>query len=350
MKLPAFDVTPHIESLALDIVECLDRMPALDTDAKFLHLRKANRIKSIQSSLAIEANSLSLQQVADIINGKKIIGDAREIQEVKNTWAAYEKIGQYDPFSLDSLLHAHALMSNRLLKDSGTFRTMQVNVYKGYELIHAGAKPKEIRPLMTQLFDWARNSNINAIIKSCILHFAIEYVHPFEDGNGRMGRLWQTVVLHSWDKNFQWIPVETMVYQNQQGYYAALNLADKQNSTNVFIEFMLGILKFTLGNIIESRKAKAAKEVGETAILTDTTLGAMLGVKLGVNQKRIIEEMQKDAYITAAKLAALLKISKTAVENNIAKLKAIGFITRIGADKNGHWQILSNKNPTRTKP
>ena len=335
MKLPGFEITPHIENLALGIVDLLDKLPALDTDAKFLQLRKDNRIKTIQSSLAIEANSLSLQQVADIINGKKVIGDKREIQEVKNAWAAYEKIGQYDPFSLDSLLHAHSLMSNRLVGDSGRFRTMQVNVYKGYELLHAGAKPKEIPALMTQLFDWARNSNVNAIIKSCILHFAIEYVHPFEDGNGRMGRLWQTVVLHHWNKNFQWIPVETMVYQNQQGYYAALDIADKKNSANVFIEFMLGILNFTLGTIIESRKAKA----NARAVSSDGRLGIKLGIKLGIIQERILSLMTENPSVTIHALAELLGISTTAMENNIAKLKALGLVTRVGARRNGHWEV-----------
>lgn len=336
MNLPGFEITQHIQSLALEIVDLLDKLPALDTDAKFLQLRKDNRIKTIQSSLAIEANSLSLQQVADIINGKKVTGDIREIQEVKNAWAAYEKIGQYDPFSLDSLLHAHSLISNRLVKHSGTFRTMQVNVYKGYELLHTGARPKEIPTLMARLFDWARNSNVNAIIKSCILHFAIEYVHPFEDGNGRMGRLWQTVVLHHWNKNFQWIPVETMVYQNQQGYYAALDIAGKKNSANVFIEFMLGILKFTLGAIIESRKAKANAH----AVASDGRLGEKLGEKLGETQKKILRLMTENPFVTINALAKRLGISTTAVENNIAKLKVLGFVARVGADRGGHWEVM----------
>ena len=295
---------------------------------------KDNRLKSIQSSLAIEANSLSLQQVTDIINGKKVVGDVREILEVKNAWAAYEKIEHYDPFSLESLLEAHALLSNQLVKDSGVFRTMQVNVYKGFELIHAGAKPKEILSLMTELFDWARGSNINAIIKSCIIHFIIEYIHPFEDGNGRIGRLWQTVILHSWDKNFQWIPIETMVYQNQQGYYTALQLSSQQHNANPFIEFMLGIIKFTLENIIESRNIKRKKKKSSFE-----DLGIKLGIKLGINQQLILKEIEKNPFITAVEIAHKINISKTAVENNIAKLKEIGVLQRVGARKNGYWKI-----------
>jgi Fic family protein len=350
MKLPDFEITPAIEALALEIVGLLKGLPALDTDAKFLHLRKNNRIKAIQSSLAIEANSLSVQQVADIINGKKVIGDAREIQEVKNAWAAYEEIGQYDPFSLDSLLQAHTLMSNRLVKDSGVFRTMQVNVYKGYELIHEGAKPQEIQPLMRRLFDWAKNSNVNAVIKSCILHFAIEYVHPFEDGNGRMGRLWQTVVLHSWDRNFQWIPVETMVYQNQQGYYSALNLAGKQNNTNIFIEFMLGVLKFTLGNIIESRKAKTAAKDGENATVNEWANGGGVSVNVSVNvsvKDRILEIVGQLPGITVKKLAEILSLNERTIYRNLKELKFEKKIARVGADKNGHWEILQPPPPAK---
>ena len=334
MKLPEFKITSTMETLALEIVDLMKHLSSLGTDKKFLHLRKDNRLKSIQSSLAIEANSLSLQQVTDIINGKKVVGDVREILEVKNAWAAYEKIEHYDPFSLDSLLEAHALLSNQLVKDSGVFRTMQVNVYKGFELIHAGAKPKEILSLMTELFDWARGSNINAIIKSCIIHFIIEYIHPFEDGNGRIGRLWQTVILHSWDKNFQWIPIETMVYQNQQGYYTALQLSSQQHNANPFIEFMLGIIKFTLENIIESRNIKRKKKK-----LSFEDLGIKLGIKLGINQQLILKEIEKNPFITAVEIAHKINISKTAVENNIAKLKELGILQRVGARKNGYWKI-----------
>lgn len=247
-------------------------------------------------------------------------------------------IGQYDPYSLDSLLQAHALISNRLVKDSGRFRTMQVNVYKGFELIHEGAKPDEIASLMEQLFDWARNSNINAIIKSCIMHFVIEYVHPFEDGNGRIGRLWQTVVLHTWDKNFQWIPIETMVYQNQQGYYTALNLAGKQRNVNIFIEFMLGILKFTIANIVESRKT----------IVISNTLTKEVDVSVNVSVKdRILDLIARNPQVTVKQMATALSLTERTIYRHIKNLRSEGTLTRVGADKTGHWQILSNKQPNK---
>lgn len=330
MKLPGFEITASIENSALEIVALLERLPDLASAAKFLHLRKANRIKSIQSSLAIEANSLSLQQVSDIINGKKVLGDKKEIQEVKNAWSAYEQIDKYDPFSLKSFLKAHSLMSHALVKDVGKFRTMQVNVYKGYELLHEGAKPKEIQALMKQLFDWAKFSNVNAIIKSCIMHFVIEYIHPFEDGNGRMGRLWQTVVLNKWNKTFQWLPVETMVYQNQQGYYAALNLAGKQNNVNVFIEFMLGVIKFTIENIIAS-KAKKIAVINDT--INDTTSDTI--------NKQILKLLKLNPQIKAEELARAIDKSIPTVKRRLAFLKKAGLIERIGANKNGYWQVIS---------
>jgi Fic family protein len=226
-------------------------------------LRKASRISSIQSSVAIEANSLTLEQVTDIINGRKVKGDQREIQEVQNAWDAYEGIGNYAPYSLDDFLLAHSRVSNKLVREPGRFRSMQVGVYKGFELIHDGAAPDEIESLMQQVFEWGIKSNAHPLIKSCVLHFLIEFVHPFEDGNGRMGRLWQTVILADWNKSFAWVPVETLVYQNQFGYYQALRESEQSNDAAVFVSFMLQIIEFTLTEIVRSKQVPSAK-MGET--------------------------------------------------------------------------------------
>ena len=263
MKLPDFNITPEIESLALEIVEILEVMDKVgDVDLLF-KLRKASRIRSIQSSVAIEANSLTLEQVTDIINGRKVIGSTKEIQEVKNAWAAYEGISEYTPYSIDSFLEAHRRMSNKLVREAGKFRTVQVGVYKGFELIHDGAKPGEIRQLMNTAFEWGLKSNAHPLIKSCVMHFLIEFVHPFEDGNGRMGRLWQTVILADWQAIFQWVPVETMVYQNQYGYYNALHESELANDAAYFVVFMLNIIAYTLGLIVKSKALPDARH-GET--------------------------------------------------------------------------------------
>jgi len=266
MRLPDFNITPEIESLALEIVEILEVMEKVGDIDLLFKLRKASRIASIQSSVAIEANSLSLDQVTDIINGKKVKGDPKEILEVQNAWEAYEGIGEYAPYSLDSFLAAHKRMSNKLVREAGRFRSVQVGVYKGFELIHEGAKPEEIAPLMRQVFEWGEKSNAHPLVKSCVMHFLIEFVHPFEDGNGRMGRLWQTVILANWKSVFQWVPAETMVYQNQYGYYDALNRSERIGDAAHFVVFMLNIIAYTLGVIVRS-KALPSHRMGETVTL-----------------------------------------------------------------------------------
>jgi Fic family protein len=266
VKLPDFNITEEIEGLALEIVEILEVMEKVgDVDLLF-KLRRAGRISSIQSSVAIEANSLTLEQVTDIINGRKVIGDPKEIQEVKNAWDAYEGIGDYSPYSLDSFFEAHKRMSNKLVREAGRFRSVQVGVYKGFELIHDGAKPEEIRQLMESVFEWGLKSNAHPLIKSCVMHFLIEFVHPFEDGNGRVGRLWQTVILADWKPVLQWVPVETMVYQNQYGYYEALRTSEEAGDATPFVVFMLNIIAYTLGVIVRS-KALPQGGFGETVAI-----------------------------------------------------------------------------------
>jgi Fic family protein len=253
MKLPDFSITPEIESLALEIVEILEVMEKVGDIDLLFKLRRASRISSIRSSVAIEANSLTVEQVTDIINGKKVIGDPKEIQEVRNAWEAYEGINEYNPYSIDSFLEAHKRMSNKLVREAGRFRSVQVGVYKGFELIHDGAKPEEIKQLMDAAFEWGAKSNAHPLIKSCVMHFLIEFVHPFEDGNGRMGRLWQTVILAHWKPSLQWVPAETMVYQNQYGYYDALHVSEQTNNAAPFVVFMLNIIAYTLGVIVRSK-------------------------------------------------------------------------------------------------
>jgi Fic family protein len=266
VQLPNFTLTQEIESLALEIVEILEVMEKVGDIDLLFKLRKASRISSVRSSVAIEANSLTLEQVTDIVNGRKVTGDPKEIQEVKNAWAAYEGIGKYAPYSLESFLEAHGRMSNKLVREAGRFRSMQVGVYKGFELIHDGAPPDEIDALMQQVFEWGLKSNAHPLIKSCVMHFLIEFVHPFEDGNGRMGRLWQTVILASWKPILQWVPAETLVYQNQYGYYDALHVSEESRDAAPFVVFMLNIIAYTLGVIVRSKMVPQGR-MGETVAL-----------------------------------------------------------------------------------
>jgi Fic family protein len=266
MKLPDFKMTKKIEGLALEIIEILEAMEKMGDIDLLFKLRKASRISSIQSSVAIEANSLTLEQVTDIINGKKVIGDPREILEVQNAWEAYQGIGEYSPYSVEDFLEAHKRMSSKLVREAGKFRSVQVGVYKGFELIHDGAKPEEIAQLIDTVFDWGAKSNVHPLVKSCVVHFLIEYVHPFEDGNGRMGRLWQTVILADWLPILEWVPVETMVYQNQLGYYDTLLVSEQSGDVAPFVLFMLDIIAYTLGLIVKSKAVPRVMRSGTVAL------------------------------------------------------------------------------------
>ncbi|WP_187378552.1 MULTISPECIES: Fic family protein [Oceanobacillus] len=244
---PPFDITDHMLNRIVEISE-------LTGELKFeyernLHLRKDNRIRSIQSSLAIENNTLTVQQVTDIIDGKKVLGSPKEIKEVKNAYDAYEEILSFDPYSIKDFLLAHGYLTHELVEFSGRFRQKDVGVFdtKG-NVIHVGARPQFIESLVKDLFTWAKTATTPALIKSCVMHYEIEAIHPFEDGNGRMGRFWQNVILSQWQPIFAWIPIETIIYEHQQRYYDVLALADKDNNSTDFIEFMLDVILETLQN------------------------------------------------------------------------------------------------------
>ena len=208
-----------------------------------LALRRESRIQSIQSSLAIENNSLTLEQVTAILDGKRVLGPPEEIQEVKNAYQAYEEILAYDPFSVNDFLKAHQLLTQGLVRQTGCFRSKDVGIYNAQgKVIHVGARPQFVPGLMADLLKWAKTDETPLLIKSAVVHYEIVMIHPFEDGNGRMGRLWQSVLLSRWNSLFAWLPVETMVHDNQTQYYEKLRAADKANSSTVFIEFMLQMI------------------------------------------------------------------------------------------------------------
>ncbi len=212
-----------------------------------LKLRKENRIKSIHSSLAIENNSLTEKQVTDIIDGKRVLGDPKEIREVKNAYDAYEEILTLDPYRQKDFFKAHRLLTAGIVNEAGKYRSRDVRIFDEIgNVVHMGARPQYLQALMDDLFVWGKNDNTPELIKSCVFHYEIETIHPFADGNGRMGRLWQTVILANWNPIFAWIPLETLIYENQRDYYKVLEQVDQETNSNRFIEFMLAIILKTL--------------------------------------------------------------------------------------------------------
>ena len=220
---PPFTMTEEITNLVIEIGEQVGAVAAYDSLQPNPTWRRENRIKSIHSSLAIEQNMLTLEQVSDIIDGKRVLGPPQDIREVRNAYEAYERISSLDPYSVKNLLLAHRIMMEGLVKEAGVFRSKNVGVYAGNQLIHAGTPANYVPELIDQLFTWMKQSKLHPLVKACIFHYEFEFIHPFSDGNGRTGRLWQSLILQKWKPFFAWLPIETLIHEQQDGYYAALN-------------------------------------------------------------------------------------------------------------------------------
>ena len=220
---PPFEITNRMLNRVSSISEKLGRIETRRTLERQPHLRRNNRIQSVHSSLKIEANSLSLDSVRDVLNEREVIGPAKEIQEVKNAFAAYDQIDAVDPYSLDDLLRLHGVMTRLTVEESGVFRSGAEGVYRGGVCIHIAPPPEMVPPLMRQLFDWiaVRRGEIHPLILSSVFHYEFVFIHPFRDGNGRMARLWQMALLSRWNPLFEYIPIESQIERFQDGYYDA---------------------------------------------------------------------------------------------------------------------------------
>ncbi|MCM1237709.1 MAG: Fic family protein [Ruminococcus flavefaciens] len=322
---PPFTMTEEITNLIVEIGEYVGAIATYDAMRPNPILRRENRIKTIHSSLAIEQNTLTLEQVTDVINGKRILGPPQDIREIKNAYEAYERVSALDPYNVKNLLLAHKIMMEGLVKEAGSFRSGNVGVYAGKELIHAGTPAKYVPDLMKQLFTWLKQSKYHPLVKSCIFHYEFEFIHPFADGNGRIGRLWQSLILQKWKEVFSWIPVETLVYENQNEYYKVLQRADSVGNSTEFVEFMLGMIR------------NALKEISVTHSETNVVIN--VGINVATNEEKIIALLSQDGNMSAGMLAASVGISGRQVQRILARLKADGKIKRHGANKNGYWEV-----------
>lgn len=244
MYTPPFSITDEVLQLVSDISLKLGRMEALtEKQLPSPMLRKENRIRTIHSSLAIENNSLTLKQVTDIVNGKRVLGAPDEIKEVKNAIDAYHLMQTLDAFSQKDLLKAHAAMMHELVHSAGRFRSENVGVFddKGH-CVHMAPPADRVPWLIQDLFEWISTTQTHPLISSCVFHYEFEFIHPFVDGNGRMGRFWQTLLLSHWKPIFAWLPVEDIVRENQEGYYAAIAQSDREANSTPFVAFMLKCL------------------------------------------------------------------------------------------------------------
>ncbi len=253
--IPPFDITEDMLGLTSDVMELLGQMNSVQNLDKLPRLRRVNRIKSIHSSLAIENNTLSLEQVTDVIDGKKVIAPQDDILAVKNAHRVYALLSELNPYSIQDLLKAHAIMMKDLVESAGHLRNAPVGVIneKG-AVIHVAPPHSMVNELISQLFDWLNMSKTHILIKSCIFHYEFEFIHPFLDGNGRMGRLWQTALLAKWKPIFAWIPIESLIKDHQEEYYRAISLATSEGKSNQFILFMLSMIKAAIEGIVSDTR------------------------------------------------------------------------------------------------
>lgn len=243
---PPFHMTDKIMNLVADVSEQIGRIKVLFHGNVNPHLRKENRIRTIHSSLAIEHNSLSLEQVTAVINGKHILGNPNEIREVKNAYDTYEMMLVLNPYSVKDLLKAHKMMMKDLIPENGKFRSGGVGVFDGDVVVHMAPPASLVPGEIQDLFAWYKKSEIHPLVRSAIFHYEFEFIHPFADGNGRMGRMWHSLLLGRWNEIFYWLPVEELIRSRQQEYYNALNKSDRESDSSTFVEFMLEIFLGTL--------------------------------------------------------------------------------------------------------
>lgn len=330
MYIPPFEISSRTINLIAEISAQIEQY-AIRLENEGLKLRKANRIRTIHSSLAIEGNNLSENQVQDIINGKNVIAPLREIQEVKNAIKTYELYSSLNPFSITYLLKAHGTMMFALSDDAGRFRQGGVGVFSEKGLVHMAPAANRVQGLIEDLMEWLASSNDHLLIRSCVFHYEFEFIHPFSDGNGRMGRLWQSLILGKLHPLFEHLPVENMVYSNQQAYYDAISQSTCKGECSPFIEFMLGEILTTLkthqGNEIDVNVGKnVGRNVGRNYDLTES-------------EQQVLEIIIENNRLTIKQVALLLSISQRQVERLFASLKSKGVLSRQGSTKNGFWIV-----------
>ena len=251
-KQPPFEITHRMIDDVAEIAALVGNLTATDALSASPTLRRSNRIRTIHGSLAIEQNTLTLEQVTAVLNGKQVLAPPRDIAEVRNAYEIYERLEDLDPYSVDDLLTAHGILTRGLVEESGMFRTKPVGVVdREGRILHFGTLPQYVPDLVLELLDWARTSEVHMLIRSCVFHYELELIHPFADGNGRMGRLWHTLLLFQWNPVFAWLPVESIIHARQQAYYDAINASNEAGESTAFVEFMLSAIQASLIETVE---------------------------------------------------------------------------------------------------
>ena len=315
--VPPYTITNKMLELVSDISEKVGKISSHKELESKPHLRRNNRIRSIHSSLKIEANSLSLSEVRDVINGHLVLGDQKEIQEVKNAYAAYEKISEINPSSISDLKRIHGIMTNRTVHESGVFRKGEEGVFSGEKCIFVAPPANMVSELMKDLLSWVKKNEgiVHPLIMSAVFHYEFVFIHPFADGNGRIARLWHTVILYRWRSVFEFIPLESRIERFQSEYYDAIAKCHVNGNSNVFIEFMLEMIDQVLDEVI-SQVNKANANTSEYV-------------------NRMLEVMEYDVPYTSNTIMELLglKSKETLRKNYLNPAMELGLVRMTLPDK-----------------
>ena len=311
---PPFTITSKILNLVSEISEALAKIEMQEHNIITPHLRKINRIKTLAGTLEIEGNFLGEEKITAILDGKRVLGTVLELAEVHGAIKAYDKFEEYSYNSLADLLQAHKILMGSILTTAGTFRRVNVGVGGQSGVTHVAPPHERVLDLMYDLFEWLKKSDVHPLIKSSVFHCEFEFIHPFSDGNGRIGRLWQSVILYNYKKVFSSIATESIVRDYQDDYYKALEDSGSAGESTPFIEFMLEVI------------LEAIEKVGNN---------------LSVNQIKIIQNMKENPKTSAKKLSDLVGISVRKIEENISKLKEMKVVERVGGTR-GYWEVSIN--------
>lgn len=319
---PPFTLTGDIVTLVAEIAEQVGRMSAQPNAGMDLRLRRINRIRTVTGSLAIEGNGLSEDQITAILEGKTVLAPPRELQEARNALAAYERLAEWNPHNEEGLLAAHRQLMRGLLDHPGAYRRGGVGVMGNGKLLHMAPRANRVPRLMGQLFGWLGNTHEHPLIASSVFHYEFEFIHPFADGNGRMGRLWQTLLLSRWQPAFAWLPVESLVHRHQGAYYQALNASTAASDSAPFIRFMLGCIRDAVSKA--DAKTRVKKPV-KTRVKTP---------------QQILDLLREHPRMTLVEVAEALGRAVSTIERAVAKLQVEQRLRFEGPKKGGKWKVL----------
>lgn len=320
---PPYQITTKIIDLISKISINIGKLEVSNIAINLPMLRKINQIKTITGTLQIEGNRLDEERITALLEGKRVLGTMSELAEANGAIALYKQIEIFNYKKEKDLLKSHKILMNELIQNAGSYRKSDVGVGGKSGVVHIAPPHIKVPELMIELFGWLKSTDEHPLIISSVFHYEFEFIHPFIDGNGRMGRFWQSLILQSWNGYFGIIPIESIVRDKQQEYYQALEICGSTGESTAFIEFMLESINEAIN--------KVGNEVGNKV------------GNLSENQQKIIEQIKLDNKISATKLSQIVGISKRKIEENLAKLKEMKVIDRVGGTR-GFWEVVENDN------